>query len=92
MRSRRKVAHSDEEQWGSGRYGWETLWDRSCRALIPSENPGRYLAAWSSHAACGHSQVRAYWRLRTKLFFTHTHNQGLSYAPVKHYYVCALLA
>lgn len=44
---------SDEEQWGSGRYGWEARWDRPCRALNATVRLlGITLQAWSSHVCC----------------------------------------
>lgn len=84
---------SDEEQWGSGRYGWETLWDRSCRALIPSENPGRYLAAWSSHMCCLWA-LPGKGTLETKdsaVLYTHSQS-GVVLRPSETLLSCTLLA
>lgn len=84
---------SDEEWWGSGRYGWETLG----QTLQGLESHLRILGITlqlgpHTCAACGHSQVRAHWKLRTPLFFTHTHKSGVVLRPSETLFSCALLA
>lgn len=63
---------SDEEPWGNGRYGWEILWGRPCRLTLRILGITLQLGPHTC-AACGYSQVRADWKLRTPLLFTHTH-------------------
>lgn len=82
---------SDEDRWGSGRYGWEILWDRPCRLTLRILGITLQLDPHTC-AACGYSQVRADWKRRTPLFFTHTHKSGVVLRPSETLLSCALFA